>query len=243
MKDIRFFEDSRYLADKEKIMPVIVLASSKGGVGKSTIALTLAQVFAQSGADTTLIDADPNSPMTAWQNKTQKPVKHLTLVANVTEESMVDAIDEATSQSAFVVVDLEGTANLSMSYALGRADLALIPIQGSQLDANEAGKVLKLIERQERHLQRQINRSVIISRAPFIVPRTAKHIRSLISDLGVNILPAQLHERDAFRAVFSFGGTIYELTDDEVSKPRNAVSNAEDVAKSIVDLIRENGSA
>ena len=219
-------------------MPVIVLASSKGGVGKSTIALTLSQVFAQNGALTTLIDADPNSPMEAWLNKTDDDVPNLTLVTGVDENDMVDTIDRATEVSTFVIVDLEGSANLTMSYALGRADLVLIPIQGSQLDANEAAKVLQLITHQEKLLKRPINRAAIISRAPFIVPRTAKHIRGLISDLGLDILDAQLHDRDAYRAIFSFGGTIYQLTSDEVSKPENAVQNADDVAQSVVDYIR-----
>ena len=44
-------------------MPVIVLCSTKGGVGKSTTALVLAQVYAQAGSEVTLIDADPNQPL------------------------------------------------------------------------------------------------------------------------------------------------------------------------------------
>ncbi len=47
-------------------MPTIVFASSKGGVGKTTSALALAFVLAKAGAPTTLIDADPNAPLTRW---------------------------------------------------------------------------------------------------------------------------------------------------------------------------------
>ena len=51
-------------------MPVIVFASSKGGVGKSTTALTLSHALARGGASVTLIDADPNAPLEAWARLT-----------------------------------------------------------------------------------------------------------------------------------------------------------------------------
>lgn len=41
---------------------------------------------------------------------------------------MTDAIDAEAQNSAFVIVDLEGSANLAVSYAIGRADLVLIPM-------------------------------------------------------------------------------------------------------------------
>lgn len=221
-------------------MPIIVLASSKGGVGKTTIAMALAHVFANSKATTTLIDADPNAPMKAWADKSDQLPPNLSLITGVGEDDMVETIDKAAETSAFVIIDLEGSANLAMAYALGRADLALIPIQGSQLDANEAGKVVRLIERQENHLKRAIPRAGIISRAPFIQPRTAKHIRTLIEQLGVQILEKQLHERDAFRAIFTYGGSLYDLTPEEVANPDKACANAEDVAQAVITYIREN---
>lgn len=40
-------------------MPVIVMASPKGGVGKSTCAVLLASEFARMGAEVTVLDCDP----------------------------------------------------------------------------------------------------------------------------------------------------------------------------------------
>ncbi len=44
-------------------MPVIVMASPKGGVGKSTCSVILASEFARMGADVTVLDCDPNKCM------------------------------------------------------------------------------------------------------------------------------------------------------------------------------------
>jgi len=220
-------------------MATIVFASSKGGVGKSTTALALAQVLARGGAQVMLLDADPNSPMRAWEELTGEPVNNLKLSTGIAEDNILEAIDEASEKNNFVIVDLEGSANMSVSYAIGRADLVLIPMQGSQLDANEAAKVVRLIQREEKAYRRKIPFAAVLTRTSFIKPRTAKHIRSLIEKAGIQILPVEMVERDAFKAIFTFGGTLYELTDEEVSSPEKAVVNTEAFAQAIIDHLRE----
>ena len=42
-------------------MPVVVVASSKGGAGKSTLTLVLGQALDEMGATVTIVDADPES--------------------------------------------------------------------------------------------------------------------------------------------------------------------------------------
>ena len=61
-------------------MPTIVFASPKGGVGKSTAAVLLATEFASHGGTVTMIDADPNRPLTDWGALPGKPEK-LTVIA------------------------------------------------------------------------------------------------------------------------------------------------------------------
>ena len=110
-------------------MPTIVFASSKGGAGKSTSAVVLATELAGQGATVVIVDADPNKPVSRWSNRPGKPAS-LTVVADVTEDAILDRIDQASRQAAFVIVDLEGTASLMVGYAISRADLVVIPTQG-----------------------------------------------------------------------------------------------------------------
>jgi hypothetical protein len=130
-------------------MPTIVFASPKGGVGKSTAAVLLAAELASHGGSVTMIDADPNRPLTQWANRPGKPAK-LTVIATTTEESIIDTIERAALQTIFVIVDLEGTASMMAGYAMSRADLVIIPAQGSHLDATEAVKAIKLVKGQEK---------------------------------------------------------------------------------------------
>jgi chromosome partitioning protein len=80
-------------------MPTIVFASPKGGVGKSTSALILATELAGQGAGVTIIDADPNRPLSRWARRPGKP-ESLTVIADVTEDSIMDQIEQAARQSA-----------------------------------------------------------------------------------------------------------------------------------------------
>ncbi|MGT2516573.1 ParA family protein [Sphingomonas panni] len=47
-------------------MPTIVFLSPKGGVGKTTSAMVLANQLSQAAA-VTVIDADPNRPFQSWE--------------------------------------------------------------------------------------------------------------------------------------------------------------------------------
>lgn len=221
-------------------MPVIVLCSTKGGVGKSTTALVLAQVFAKAGSNVTLIDADPNQPIATWQGRFRDTVpEKLRVLGGIDEETIVDAIDNAAAEHPFVIVDLEGSANLTASYAISRADLVLIPMRGKQLDADQAGRVISLIERESKAFRRKINYRVIFSMTSALLSREQRHIRSDLEGKGIPILPAAMMERAAFSAMFQLGGTIFDLTSDDVSNPQAALVNAQELATAVLNVLRQ----
>jgi chromosome partitioning protein len=92
-------------------MPTIVFSSPKGGSSKTTSALILATELVGQGATVTVIDADPNRPIVRWSKRPGKP-KGLRVVEGVTENTIIDVIDRSARETAFVIVDLEGTATL-----------------------------------------------------------------------------------------------------------------------------------
>src|SRR5215211_3954595 len=80
-------------------MPTIVFASSKGGAGKSTAAVLLATQLAERGAEVTLIDADTNRHVAVWASKPRRP-PNITVVADITEQTVIRQIDDAARQTA-----------------------------------------------------------------------------------------------------------------------------------------------
>ena len=220
-------------------MPTISFASSKGGAGKSTSAVVLGTELAERGAAVTIIDADPNQPVTRWGRKPGRP-ETLTVVGGVTEETLLDAIDEAARRTAFVIVDLEGTASLMVAQAMSRADLVIIPTKGSELDAIEAIKVIKFISRQEKAYQKPIPYAVLFTQTnPAVRPRTLKSLEQDLLQQGVPMFGTALNERDAFRAIFSFGGSLSGLDPKAVGNLPAALANARQFTAETVTMLKQ----
>lgn len=220
-------------------MPVIVFANSKGGVGKTTSAALLAQVLTHYGASVSLIDADPNKPLSSWWRRGPEWVPpQLRLIPEVSENTIIPVLDEEEGKSAFVLVDLEGSANLASTFAVSRADLVLIPMQGSQLDADQSKRVIDLIHREETVFRRKIPYAAYFTRTSAAIrPKDLRHIQASLKEAGVPVLPVELTERAAYRAIMQLGGTVYDLMPSEVSNPDAAIENAEAFASEVTRLL------
>lgn len=219
-------------------MPVIVMASPKGGVGKSTAAVILATQFAESGATVTIIDADPNKPVSRWASRPGKPGT-LTLIDAVTEQNIIRLIDEAARKTAFVIVDLEGTASMMVVYAISRADLVVIPTSASLLDAVEAVSAVQLVQRQEEAFRIRIPSAVLFTRTSAAIrTRTLASIEEELASNGVPVFGVRLHEREAFRSIFSFGGTLSSLNPKHVRNIPTAVENAQAFAAEVISMLK-----
>jgi chromosome partitioning protein len=215
-------------------MPIISFASSKGGAGKSTSAVLLATELAQRGTSVTIIDADPNQPVLRWSRKPGKP-ETLTVIS---EETLIDAIDDTARTTAFVIVDLEGTASVMVAHAMTRSDLVIIPTKGSELDGIEAIKVIQFIGRQERAYSRKISYAVLFTQTnPAVRPRTLKSLEADLLQRGIPVFGTALHERDAYRAIFSFGGTLSSLKPDLVRNIPAATGNARAFMAEVVTML------
>lgn len=224
-------------------MPVIVFASPKGGAGKTTSATILAgalaeQMLAAKKGGVTIIDADPNKNITEWAELDGCP-ENITVISDVSQETIMDQIDDAATKTPFVVVDLEGTASVTTTYAISMADLVLIPLQGSHLDARQAARATKLVTDQERIARRKIAHAVVFTRTnSAIVTRNFRDIRDQLLEANIPILRTHLIDREAYRTMFSIGGTVSRLSRADVSGLDGAITNATEFTAEVVDLLR-----
>ena len=208
-------------------MPVIAFANSKGGSGKTTSALLLAQALA-AHRPTTLIDADPRHPVTTWAEKPGKP-EALTVVTNQSERTILDEIEAAAARDPFVIIDLEGTASRLMSYAISQADLGIIPMKEQQQDAQAALDVIQEIHRDMKATRRRIPYAILFTQSRAAVKsRTARHIATQFRENAhIDCFTTEIHERDAFAAMFSIGGTVAGMDPSAVNGLDRALANIE----------------
>ena len=219
-------------------MPIIAFASPKGGVGKTTAAVVLATQIAAKGAGVTIIDADPRRRITRWAEK-GRVLAPLDVISEVSEDSIIDEIEKGAERRPFVIVDLEGTASLMVGFAISRADLVIIPAQGSQMDAEEAVEAIRLVRQQERAFKRSIPYAVLLTRTSTAIrPRTLRHIVDQLDGADIPRFETELVERDAFKAIFSFGGALESLDRRQVSGVQEALANARSFAAEVIEMIR-----
>ncbi|WP_342111478.1 ParA family protein [Methylobacterium sp. SI9] len=219
-------------------MPVIAFANPKGGSGKSTSALLLATELAVKGASVTIIDADPERWISQWARLPGKP-DNVTIISDVTEESIVDAIDSAEREAAFVIVDLEGTASLLVANTIGMADLVVIPTQGSSMDAKGAAKTIRLIRNSEKLSRRRIAHAVLLTRTgAAVTSRALRNVQEQLQAGGIEMFETAIVERAAFRDLFDFGGTLSGLVATQTSNLEKAIQNAREFAGEVVSKLK-----
>lgn len=219
-------------------MPTIVFISPKGGAGKTTAALLLATEIARS-TKVSVIDADPNHPIKAWAEGGNTPA-NMKIDATADEENIIERIEEAAEKTPFVVVDLEGTAAKIVLLAVSQADLVIIPTQGSQLDAEQAGRAIRVVRQQEKMSGRKTPFAVLLTRtSPIIRTRTMGHIQASLEQAGIPVFDTQLNEREAFRAMFSFKQPLEQLDRDEVANIDKAILNAEAFTAEVINKLRD----
>jgi chromosome partitioning protein len=110
---------------------ILALSNSKGGVGKTTIAVHLAIWMAEQGHDLAFVDSDVQGSSSGWLREAAPKMKPFRLL---TPEDVLDQFPKIQANAEYVIVD--GPAGLSevTRAILFLADVAIFPCGPSVLD-------------------------------------------------------------------------------------------------------------
>lgn len=190
-------------------MKILVLASQKGGAGKTTLAAHLAVAAEQAGAGpAVLIDTDPQGSLSAWWNSREADTPALAAATLAELPAKLAALAEAGFELA--VIDTPPAITAAISDVVKLADFVLIPTRPSPHDLRAVGSTVDIAQEAGRPF------AFAVTQAKPTARLTVQAVAALSAHGAV--APAIVHDRVDYAASMVDGRTVQEAD----SKSRSA---------------------
>jgi chromosome partitioning protein len=189
-------------------MLVVVMASQKGGSGKTTLSGHLAvEAEAHGAGPVALIDTDPQGSLSHWWNARKAKSPHF---ARVGAFDLNDALDELRNAGMrLAIIDTPPAISDSISRVIAHGDLIVVPTRPSPHDLRAVGATVDMAERHGKPLVFVVNDATQRARI------TGEAAISL-SQHGV-VAPVMIHHRVDFAASMVDGRTVGEVVPKSAS--------------------------
>src|SRR5262249_15579074 len=127
-------------------MYTVVLASQKGGSGKTTLSGHLAVEAERHGAGpVALIDTDPQGSLSQWWNARAQSTP---LFAKVTRDDLGEALEHLKNNGVkLAIIDTPPAITEQISHVVSHADLVVVPTRPSPHDLRAVGATVDIAER------------------------------------------------------------------------------------------------
>lgn len=126
---------------------IITVGGIKGGTGKTTIATSLAILFANTGKDVLLVDADQQGTATEIANQRESTLGDPGFTSvQLTGMKVRTDVEKMKSKFEVIIIDAGGRDTASQRAALTVSDMFLVPLAPRSLDFWTVNEVVKLIE-------------------------------------------------------------------------------------------------
>lgn len=176
---------------------VVAVIAEKGGVGKTTLCLTLAVSAVLAGRKVAVLDIDPQSTASKW---TDRRTSEMPWVVPTHAARLGAAIEQAKGQGIdFVVIDTPPHSSTEAAEAARRSDFVLVPVEAHIYSLETLPKLGDLLK-----LAGGTPTSFVINKAPTQgaeASQAANHVRGQ----GFEVCPVVLHLRAAHRHAGNLG--------------------------------------
>lgn len=203
---------------------IIVVASSKGGVGKTLVSMILLSRMGAEGLRVAALDADPNGALADWRSNVWEGAA-FSVEAEPDAARLAHRIPDLAAVNDLLVVDTAGFGNQAAAAAIASADAVIVPMLASRADIAEATRTVRLAEGLARAARRDIPARVLRNK---VNARTAvaQHAREEVENAGLPLFTTALSQVVAFTEL-SHNGRL----------PRQAPASVE--IERLVDELRQ----
>lgn len=218
----------------------IAVMNVKGGAGKSTTALIVAQVAAGLGLRTVLLDADPQQSQMTWAENARRlgnAVDGLTVVSATTDAELEAVFEQHADANDLIIGDLPGAQTDLAALLIAEASLAILPARGAYLDVKGVIEAVEYIRSLGSMLDFELPdcrwlvnfQEATRLRDEFITLR-----RQVADDNGFGLIEQMMWQRKAYSQLH-IGHTIWSLGKSGAGAKMRA--EAEAVGREILSLV------
>src|ERR1700755_371930 len=186
---------------------IIVIANSKGGVGKSTLAVHLAAWLHEQGHTVTLADCDTQRSSSEWLKEAQPDLENVTLAA---ADEILDRLPALGQQSDYVVADGPGSNTETSRALLLRADLALVPCKASMLEVRALAQATNVL-RQAQDIRGGQPRAVIVLSMVAKTYRLTQDMKDAAAALELPLAKTALTLKQIYADAPGQGAVVWQL--------------------------------
>jgi chromosome partitioning protein len=192
-------------------MKTVLVASSKGGVGKTTIATHLAAQSALSGQHTVLVDADPQGSSTRWAER-RAGLESAVLPLDGSRRNWQKSVPDGTQR---VVIDARAGAMADhLEGFLDQADALIVPVLPSSLDIEATVPFLNSLSKHPRVRRGQLRVGLVANK---LKPWTnaSQQALELLGQWPYPIV-AQLRDSQAYVMLVGLGKSLFDYHSAQV---------------------------
>lgn len=194
-------------------MTIFACVNTKGGVGKTTMAIHLAVLLARENR-TLLIDGDPQTSAASWAAwRRERPEYAISPTTTcLTGKAILHEGRQLSEGYAHTVVDAGGRDSVGLRSALLLAQRAIIPIGASSLDAAAMTDVMTVVDL-ARDYNPTLDVRVLLTRIDQRTRDTTEML-AFLHEQKLNVMQSMICERVAFRRAIGEGATVQEIGRD-----------------------------
>jgi len=137
---------------------MIAVANSKGGVGKSTLAVHLAAWLHEQGHRVTVADCDTQQSSSQWLKEAMPDVRAIRMND---PDLILNELPTLRQDADYVIADGPGSRTETSRALLLRADLAIVPCKASMLEVRALAVATEIV-RQAQDIREGAPKAVIV---------------------------------------------------------------------------------
>jgi len=201
---------------------IISFLNQKGGVGKTTLAIHIADSLSRKDKKVLLVDADPQASALDWAENSDNGNRFS--VVGLPKKTLRSELRNIEADYDYIVVDGPPRVHEIAMAAIAASDLIVIPVQPSPFDVWSLKDIVDLVN-EVKTINEHLKTVLVINRK-IVNTAIGRDVVNALADYNFPILTTAICQRVAYAESIALGQTVLNTNSDmKASEEIQALTN------------------